>query len=1539
MELDSYSQLKQFYAVEQAEPAHVIVVADTDANAARVGQAVAAQFNAELWNTTSLVEAALNDAKVALKNDDARRKNLERQQAREKAKAEAEAAGEEYDDDDDDEDQSSADDSDDGDADELDEDETLDSDQQGFKFTNRPVEEATATAIEALISLRRGEAISEETIQSLLKERLTGERVQSRGYVAAATREECRKWLPLLDKHKLQPQLAFVLHCDPDDVKPSRAADRLHIVTGQMHPKLDMATEWTPPVADDSSEGDMISEGDSDDVQEENTRPTIATLEPFSGFDQVNRQRLVQRPCDANPVREPETAALQRGFGSVASENTVHLSAHQPVHVLVNRILATMRSRQLQPAPEPTPLDNQDTEFSSTSEMLTFLAQLDRDEEDPRTWKISPFGAYCPVTAVRTGDALLGDPECAVVYRGHIYVLANTDCRAAFLRSPRIYLTARMQLPQRVCVVHEQPKDLARALAERVPEDSTPLEVTTLPDLFDGAEAGNAADIAAALEARKHVVLCLRPDELEVFKGVIGSACAPSAIVCPRPAPLPTVTFSDDVDTEAGTEAKPAEVNPQDAQYATRTSQLREQGAAVVTCDHDVLINSDASEVLVEKVRMCLLWQTKARPLQTEHELDLENLSQANLGDTFRYCPVALTEQQVLAPGLPDIAAQFDGAFYHFSSEEAQTKFVAAPHDYLHVDAAPTAPPLRVAMVGPKGAGQTLQARRLAQQHGLVHVNFDAYIGQAGRDPDHRFYSILSDHVAEPEEVPLETEAALDVIRHFWADCPQGVVLQGFPRSEDDIRAMAEAMLFPDIIVNFTLSIEVALRRLLPHQLKLYQQHRARVEYLRAEKARQWQEQLDAHRKAFDEQQEQLRQEWEAERQAARDAGDDVDEDEEFEYEEYEPLEEEEEEDDPEELEDDETARARLENTISSEYEDALDASTAIADACQDELYIPVATIRGDLKPGSQSAILSRTMLKLLQHRNELFERPQVIPLDRCEELLEQGLLRSSRFGTWDPVACSKGLAMQPLAGLRYPVVYRDTVYYFDSPEHRAEFQLTPRRYLAQQAPPTAMPASICVVGKPLAGKTSLAAAVAARLDLDIISSQSALKTATEIDTALARRIRHHMASPNTSLSPALLAACLADSIRRSGTAGYVLDLDVADLELWTCLDSEQIPMPAVVVDISLNLDDVLSRCPKVEENLDSQPTLRTPAVIEQWCASTQAMLGPLRAHCKTEHRNWLTLNGNKSKWALQRMAVAHTVQMTAALGRFYTALHHRRPARLQHSTLPRSHLQAHLSPFGLLDPVAFCQRKEYRSGSLEELEFAVLVGDTVYMMSSQENLKMFCAQPEQFINANPPSTYPQVVPSAQAELVGMQNMELRGYCPVTFEDAYQRYEGLVAGSLHLVAEFAGNYYAFASQQQRDKFLILPSKYCDLQLPARLPPPQVQQLDVTRLPMLGYMEQTVSRLVTKALAASGLARPKHPRLSSKHSAVLYVALYLKAHNPKATAYSKAVWQKKLLAFKQQAGLAAYLAGSMPESVKDEMPIDVDHKLTAFLGAR
>ena len=194
----------------------------------------------------------------------------------------------------------------------------------------------------------------------------------------------------------------------------------------------------------------------------------------------------------------------------------------------------------------------------------------------------------------------------------------------------------------------------------------------------------------------------------------------------------------------------------------------------------------------------------------------------------------------------------------------------------------------------------------------------------------------------------------------------------------------------------------------------------------------------------------------------------------------------------------DDVARARLENTITAEHEDAIDTCAAILGVSQDELHITSAVIRGDLNPGAQQAALKPVLSKVLDNRESLFEVPQILALQECEARLEDGVLLPSTLGSWCPARCHAGTAYQPQHLIRYPLMYRGVVYYFATADERTEFAVSPRLALSGAPPPAAVPQAICVVGPPRSGKTTLATALAAELGVTVITSQAAVELCTQ---------------------------------------------------------------------------------------------------------------------------------------------------------------------------------------------------------------------------------------------------------------------------------------------------------------------------------------------------------------------------------------------------------------------------------------------------------
>lgn len=145
-----------------------------------------------------------------------------------------------------------------------------------------------------------------------------------------------------------------------------------------------------------------------------------------------------------------------------------------------------------------------------------------------------------------------------------------------------------------------------------------------------------------------------------------------------------------------------------------------------------------------------------------------------------------------------------------------------------------------------------------------------------------------------------------------------------------------------------------------------------------------------------------------------------------------------------------------------------------------------------------------------------------------------------------------------------------------------------------------------------------------------------------------------------------------------------------------------------------------------------------------------------------------------------------------------------------------------------------------------------------------------------------------------------------------------------------------------------------PKLYKGLTLPSKLPPLK-QALPVTSLPMLGYMEQTVSAAIIEALNALGNYKPKFPFYSSTKSALYYVGLHLKgmllvprddvvifvvfsAYNPKSSKFVRQKYKKELVKFEEKCKFIEYLSQHMKGGYKDpqQRPLQFNTQMKYFM---
>uniref|UniRef100_A0A3Q2NN38 Uncharacterized protein n=1 Tax=Fundulus heteroclitus TaxID=8078 RepID=A0A3Q2NN38_FUNHE len=232
------------------------------------------------------------------------------------------------------------------------------------------------------------------------------------------------------------------------------------------------------------------------------------------------------------------------------------------------------------------------------------------------------------------------------------------------------------------------------------------------------------------------------------------------------------------------------------------------------------------------------------------------------------------------------------------------------------------------------------------------------------------------------------------------------------------------------------------------------------------------------------------------------------------------------------------------------------------------------------------------------------------------------------------------------------------------------------------------------------------------------------------------------------------------------------------------------------------------------------------------------------------------------------------------------------------------------------------------------------------YRLCGENHLETFLSAPDEFVAPGCPHNLPEphLLPTKLTELQVKNKFpkqaELKGFCPVTYKDGKQRYEALVRGKMEYAVEYKGKLYICETKQKQDKFLRMPETYWDQKLPCKVPP-LCEPIPLTSLPTLGYLEQGVAVAVIKAMTAAGTLKPKYPFVSIQRSALLYVAFYLKAFNPRGTDYTRQKYKKKLASFEENSELIPYLSSAMRGAFKPpgERPIDFDFKLNRFLVLR
>ncbi|XP_053736927.1 adenylate kinase 9 [Synchiropus splendidus] len=967
------------------------------------------------------------------------------------------------------------------------------------------------------------------------------------------------------------------------------------------------------------------------------------------------------------------------------------------------------------------------------------------------------------------------------------------------------------------------------------------------------------------------------------------------------------------------------------------------------------------------------------------------------LGDTLHFCPVSLKQHNVVVACTDDIAAKYREKTYYFSSIEAMETFLKSPDQFVAKHEPLKPPALRVILLGTRGSGKTTQGKWLAEHFGLFYIQFreqlQALIMAKTRQEIPRMDEVEDTEEADNLEIlikkakgeeiveavsasddaeemgldedekhimtylsegaPLPPKLLDTVVAPFWTKEPYmstGFILEGFLQNPEEVQYMLQRQLFPDVVVVMTMAVIDVQRRLLPGYMQRWREYRsfirsqqrilhelrkkAREESIAQRRAELLSERVEVKKSDYFEEEEQPAN-TEEEVQALLE--------EEF------PSDEENEENDAEESE--ATATERLEMAIEKRFVADENILLTVTDLLSEQ-NIPIVSINAFRKLNIVRHQLLQRIKPLLSNRESLFQRCQPIQYILAHKLLASSFKFHSGFGCLDPVKrYNEGDVIQPLQwplDTTYPLLFHQYIYFFANRENRDAFSLNPLKYLRQRKPYPSLPVRLAIVGPPKSGKTTVAKVFAQKYGLARLSIGSVMRMVlnAQENSYLAVQMKKHL-HLGLVVPDELAIECLQVALMSlvCCTKGYILDgypKTVKQAEMMASLSI----IPMLVIEIELDTVEMLRRG-KVDKENPNKPHLMqdSPENLHTRNACYKQELHCLRQHYQLQYRNWIRLNGLKSKWCIWESIVKETSVSMKYIHTFVERINNGQAACIHRLCVKPVELYARLGEFKLYCPVCLALHYHLKDGSENEyLKNAAEYRAKYYKMCDRDHLEMFLTSPDEFIPPNCPYQLPEdhLLPKKLTEADVKerfpQQVELKGFCPVTYLDGHKRYEALTPGSIKYAVEYLGRIYICQSMEKQYKFLRSPHDYANHTLPCKVPP-LTEPVPLTSLPILGYLEQGIAVAATKAMTAVGCLKPKYPFLNVQRSALIYVAFYLKAFNHKSKDHVRQKYKKKLAVFEETCELIPYLSSAMKPGYKltNERPIDFEYKLKRFLA--
>lgn len=916
--------------------------------------------------------------------------------------------------------------------------------------------------------------------------------------------------------------------------------------------------------------------------------------------------------------------------------------------------------------------------------------------------------------------------------------------------------------------------------------------------------------------------------------------------------------------------------------------------------------------------------------------------------ETNIYCPIAFYDFNVIWEGKSEFSVKHNNKFYCFCKEDAMMLFQQDPTKYQSYNKPhKKMPPLRLCIVGCIGSGRTTLAQNMAKELGLLHVDFSEVINElflprhfkkVGRKYENPFIDVpFNDEedadvqVDEEQEneaellsnemelrrsvynyfelgTPLSLKLLQKLLKIIWLTEPYsrtGIVLDGFPRLNTDVEAMVASYCVPDLIIEVESDSDRMMSRISQTMFK------------------KWKNQLNEAKRLSKSLFDKKHNEWLrniTQKIVMTMAMDDIIDNVLFmagdvewlpsvksmlidaEATEPEPnfdpklvkLYKELVEIDPEPIDDSEwenpeEALEKLEGRLESLYAVDDENLQSMKDLLE-EAKVKVITVDGE-KPVKK--LFRNVLLEIekLRIRNEsFFEQTFIINNDVVETSLDDGLAMNSIFNHMCPVhiyenptAAHNPYKLHRKNNLIYPVLHRSYVYFICGKSNLRKFRMNPLKYICNQNIYNYLefPLRIGIIGPPKSGKSTLAKRITQHFGVIPISKGTAIRYVLEnmCWTDLAKKMLKLLTAgvEVVDLNLIIKAIQLVAMDYRTLTHGFVLD-GIPE----TSAESVQLRKiglhPLIIFQFKASNDKLLGNAKRevYYHLLKRYPPYSFPFIENRLPIWDEAIV---EKYINNTLFNVLFLNCNETKWDCWANAKPYTQEFIKNVHHYLLHLPNQEKAlSAAIMCISKETFENRMSQFKNFCPSCL-EKKVIRHNDWPiDREGLIQYRNTFYWICP-EHLNATLTNPSDSLLKN------IELPEAPAVITHLNknNIHENGICIVTYAENLPA-KKIERGIGKYAAGYKGKHYLFCDEKCLKKFMETPYLYYDIIVfkHSKL----FTELSITKLPHIGYLEQSLANILTEACCHANVLRPKYPGLGVELSALIFIALYLKTHNTK-----------------------------------------------------